>query len=144
MTLARKVTDEQIIQALLECDTQQASAKKLGITPQTIVNRMKNAEFIAKYNNAQNEILRGTTRKLSNASGKSADLLIKTMNDKNVNLLVRISIAKDILRLGRDFVCIDELQRRISEIEYNAMLKEQESTQDDEPERQYKMFNVSN
>lgn len=142
--MARKVTDEQIIQALLECDTQQASAKKLGITPQTIVNRMKNAEFIAKYNNAQNEILRGTTRKLSNASGKSADLLIKTMNDKNVNLLVRISIAKDILRLGRDFVCIDELQRRISEIEYNAMLKEQESTQDDEPERQYKMFNVSN
>ncbi len=138
--MARKVSDEQIIQALLECDTQAEAAKRLGITPQTIVNRMKGADFIAKYHNTQNELLRATTRKLANASGKSADLLIKTMNDTNVDLLVRIGIAKDILRLQRDFVSMDELQRRISQIEYDFIAKQEETEQPQADNTQYKTF----
>ena len=132
--MASKVTDAQLIKALLECDTQQEAAERLGITPQTVINRMKKAEFIAKYHDTQNELLRATTRKLSNASGKSADLLIKTMNNENVDLYTRISIAKDILRLQRDFVSMDELQRRISLIESEQSKQEQEN----EEQQKYK------
>lgn len=138
--MSRKVTDAQIIKALLECDTQQKAAESLGITPQTIINRMKNADFIAKYHNSQNELLRATTRKLANASGKSADLLIKTMDNPEIDIMIRISIAKDILRLQRDFVSMDELQRRISKIEYDYTAKEQESKETSDNEPHYRSF----
>lgn len=138
--MARKISDAVLIKALLECDTQQNAADRLGITPQTIINRMKNAEFVAKYHEAQNELLRSTTRKLANASGKSADLLIRTMENPEIDIMIRINIAKDILRLQRDFVSVDELQRRISRIEYDCMTKEQTNNGTDEVEPKYKMI----
>jgi predicted transcriptional regulator len=81
INLSKKISDARLIKTLLESGTQQAAAEKLGITPQTIINRMKNPALVEMYHNAQNELLRATTRKLANASGKSADLLISTMND---------------------------------------------------------------
>lgn len=136
--MAKKYTDAQIIAVLLECDTQQKAAERLGITPQTIINRMKNAGFVAKYHEAQNELLRATTRKLANASGMSADLLIKTMNDEKIDIMVRIGIAKDILRLQRDFVSMDELQRRLTQLEYEY--SKEEKKQQGQEETHYRMF----
>lgn len=127
----KKISDEKIIQALLEHETQAAAAKALGITPQTIVNRMKKPSFVAKYHNTQNEILRSVTRKLANASGKSADLLIKTLEDEEAPIVLRLNLAKDILRMSRDFITIDELQRRLSQLEYEQIAQpvDNESTQ---------------
>ena len=124
--MSRKITDEQIIEALLMCDTQAEAAKKLGITEQTICKRWKNAEFTQKYHAVQNELLRATTRKLSRATGRSADLLIKTLNDEEAPLVLRLNLAKDILRMSRDYISIDELQRRISIIEYNDQVQADE------------------
>lgn len=127
----KKVSDEKIIQALLEHETQAAAAKALGITPQTIVNRMKKPSFVQKYHNVQNEILRSVTRKLANASGKSADLLIRTLDDEEAPIVLRLGLAKDILRMSRDFITIDELQRRISQLEVEQLSQpiESDSTQ---------------
>ena len=116
--MARKVSDEAIIKALLENDTQVDAAKSLKITPQTIINRMKKPDFVRKYHDTQNELLRSTTRKIANASNDSINLLINTMNDEDVNIYCRTSIAREILRLSRDFIKIDELQRRLTQIEY--------------------------
>ena len=127
----KKISDEKIIQALLEHETQAAAAKALGITPQTIVNRMKKPSFVAKYHNTQNEILRSVTRKLANASGKSADLLIRTLEDEEAPIVLRLGLAKDILRMSRDFIAVDELSRRLSQLEYEQIAQpvDNESTQ---------------
>ena len=127
----KKISDEKIIQALLEHETQAAAAKALGITPQTIVNRMKKPSFVAKYHNTQNEILRSVTRKLANASGMSADLLIRTLEDEEAPIVLRLGLAKDILRMSRDFIAVDELSRRLSQLEYEQIAQpvDNESTQ---------------
>ena len=117
----KKISDEKIIEALLKHDTQAAAAKALGITPQTIVNRMKKPSFVAKYHSTQNEILRSVTRKLANASGKSADLLIRTLEDEEAPLVLRLGLAKDILKMSRDYISVDELQRRISQLEVDQL-----------------------
>lgn len=123
----KKVTDEVIIRALLENETQAAAAKSIGITPQTIINRMKKPSFVQKYHDTQNEILRATTRKLSNACGKSAELMINTLKDEDMPIVLRLNIAKDILRMSRDFITVDELQRRLSQLEYEQLTQTEDS-----------------
>ena len=115
--MAKKVSDERIIKALLENESQQKAAKSIGITIQTIITRMKNPEFIDKYHSAQNELLRATTRKLANASCECVDLLIEKMRDENTSDRLRVEIAYKILNLQRDYTTIDEIQRRITAIE---------------------------
>lgn len=127
--MAKKVTDTQIIDALLQCHTQQEAAIHLSISPQTIVNRMKKPEFVQRYHEAQNEILRSTTRKLSSGSEYAAGLLIDTMQDTDESINIRIATAKDVLKLARDFNTLDELQRRLSLIEQR--IEEAELEQDD-------------
>ena len=115
--MPRKISDTALIAALLECDTQKEAAKRLHVSPQAVCARMKDSTFLEAYNKAQRELLRETTRKLANASAQSAELLIKTMKDEAIELSVRLGIARDILRLSRDFTALDELTRRVEQIE---------------------------
>ena len=97
--MPKRIPDTKIIEALLTHDTQESAARSLGIAPQTIINRLKKASFTAKYHDVQNELLRATTRKLANASGKSAELLIDTMLNPEIELNTRLAVARDILRM---------------------------------------------
>lgn len=124
--MSKKIADSVIISALLRCGTQEEAAKSLGVTPQTIVNRMKNPDFIQKYHEAQNEILRGTTRKISNANSQSIDLLLDVLNDPEQNIRLRVSVANDILRLSRDFTMMDEALRRLTILEKRERASEEE------------------
>ena len=136
--MSRKITDAEIITALLQCETQQEAAKDLGITPQTITARLKNPTFIEKYHNQQNEILRAVTRKLAGESKASADLLIRARDDPDVNINTRIAIAKDILKMTRDFVSLDEIQRRISLLEKE--LQQSGKKEDSSSNYDYRIF----
>ncbi len=115
--MSKKIADSVIISALLRCGTQEEAAKSIGISPQTIVNRMKKPDFMKQYHEAQNELLRGTTRRLANANAQSIDLLIDVLNDPEQNVRVRVGVANDILRLSRDFTMLDEIQRRLTVLE---------------------------
>lgn len=133
------ITNAQIIKALLENGSQQKAARSLGITEQTIINRMKKTEFQALYQEAQHELLRVATRKLSNASSESVDLLLEKMRDEDVSDRIRIDIAKEILHLQRNYIMLDDLIMRVAELEnnqYSTESKEQKQTEI----QQYKRF----
>lgn len=138
--MSRKVTDAEIITALLRCDTQQEAAKELGITPQTVTARMKNPEFVEQYHNQQNEILRAVTRTLAAESKASADFLIRVRDDPGVNTNVRISVARDILKMARDFVSLDEIQRRVSLLEKEFQQSDKEVDCSSDADNLYRTF----
>ena len=54
-------------------------------------------------------------------------MLIKTLNDEEAPLVLRLNLAKDILRMSRDYISLDELARRISIIEYNDQVQADEN-----------------
>lgn len=137
--MGKKVSDEELISALLLHGTQKEAAEALGITEQTISGRKKNPHFVHLYNDCQAEIIHAATQKLANAASASADLLVSTRDNPEADLFLRTNIAKDILRLARDYVAIDELQRRLSLLESNAL---DGADTDENDSYQYRTFNI--
>ena len=137
--MGKKITDEELITALLLHSTQKEAAEALGITEQTITTRKKSSSFVRLYNECQQEIIHSATQKLANAAAASADLLIATRDNPDADIFLRTNIAKDILRLARDYVAVDELQRRLSLIENGA---QNEIDSLDGRTESYRTFNI--
>lgn len=113
----KKLTDEIIIQTLLTTTSKQECANVLGITPQTISRKFRDKEFVKKYNEAQSDILQHIVRRLSGSTDTALDLLIQSVSDSSIPISLRLQSAKDILRMNREYIEIDDLARRISLLE---------------------------
>lgn len=113
----KKLTDEIIIQTLLTTTSKQECADVLGITPQTISRKFRDKEFVKKYNEAQSDILQHIVRRLSGSTDTALDLLIQSVSDSSIPISLRLQSAKDILRMNREYIEIDDLARRISLLE---------------------------
>ena len=113
----KKLTDEIIIQTLLTTTSKQECANVLGITPQTISRKFRDKEFVKKYNEAQSDILQHIVRRLSGSTDTALDLLIQSVSDTSIPISLRLQSAKDILRMNREYIEIDDLARRISLLE---------------------------
>ena len=109
----KKLTDEIIIQTLLTTTSKQECANVLGITPQTISRKFRDKEFVKKYNEAQSDILQHIVRRLSGSTDTALDLLIQSVSDSSIPISLRLQSAKDILRMNREYIEIDDLARRI-------------------------------
>lgn len=109
----KKLTDEIIIQTLLTTTSKQECADVLGITPQTISRKFRDKEFVRKYNEAQSDILQHIVRRLSGSTDTALDLLIQSVSDTSIPISLRLQSAKDILRMNREYIEIDDLARRI-------------------------------
>ena len=109
----KKLTDEIIIQTLLTTTSKQECANVLGITPQTISRKFRDKEFVKKYNEAQSDILQHIVRRLSGSTDTALDLLIQSVSDTSIPISLRLQSAKDILRMNREYIEIDDLARRI-------------------------------
>lgn len=117
MATRKKLSDETIITTLLTTSSKQECADVLGITPQTISARFHDPEFLKKYNDAQSEVLRSVVVRLSGATDTALDLLIASITDSDIPISLRLQSAKDVLRMQKDYLEVEELARRISVLE---------------------------
>ena len=113
----QKISDELIIQTLLTTKSKQECADVLGISPQTISRKFHSPEFLRKYNDAQNDVLRGVVVKLGEACDNAIALLISSITDKSIPISLRLQSAKDVLRMHKEYIEVEELARRISILE---------------------------
>lgn len=113
----QKISDELIIQTLLTTKSKQECADVLGISPQTISRKFHSPEFLRKYNDAQNDVLRGVVVKLGKACDDAIALLISSITDKSIPISLRLQSAKDVLRMHKEYIEVEELARRISILE---------------------------
>ena len=113
----QKISDELIIQTLLTTKSKQECADVLGISPQTISRKFHSPEFVRKYNDAQNDVLRGVVVKLGEACDNAIALLISSITDKSIPISLRLQSAKDVLRMHKEYIEVEELARRISILE---------------------------
>lgn len=121
MATKKVLSDELIITTLLTTNSKQECANVLGITPQTISKKFRNQKFVDKYHQAQSDILRNVVNRLSGATDKAMDILIKSLEDEEVPISLRLQTAKDILRMNREYIETDELSNRISLLEANIL-----------------------
>ncbi len=120
----KAVSDEQIISALLSLGTVQDAAESLQITPRTIYDRRRNADFQAAYMDAKNEIIRKAVYEINRRLSEAVDTVTAIMSDQNVNAATRLQAAQTILNNAQKFserLSRDELNSRTIKDPFDIM-----------------------
>ena len=116
--MARKrLTDEAIVAALIECGSIKAAAASLQCTPRTLYDRMKKPEFKELYTQAKADILKTVTAQLQGEFSNSVKTLAKIRDDEEAPKQTRANCATSILQYGARFTEATDILERLEAIE---------------------------
>ncbi len=95
--MARAISDEQIISAILSNSTFEAAAQACGISTRAIRERMKDPDFRADYMAAKDDILRQTVSRLNDHLTAAVDVVAEIMENKENNPATRLQAAQTVI-----------------------------------------------
>ncbi len=108
---------ERAVAALLTKPTIRAAARECGVSSRTLQRVMKQPEFESAYRDARRALVREATAKLTANSGRAADILRKVFDDRRATPGARVAAATQTIRLTLEGYELEELERRISDLE---------------------------
>lgn len=112
----KNISNETMIEALIQFGTVREAAENLGCKVRTIYNRMNNdPEFIEEFNAAKKDITRKAVASFNNKISLAIDEIFSIMTDKSVNAAIRLQAAQTILNNAGKFA--DRLEKVDAAIE---------------------------
>lgn len=118
------VSNEQIVAALISCNTRQAAADSLGMGITTLYERLRDNSLQALLNEAQGQIVSGATSSLQARLEAAVSTIAEVMTDKDNAPQVRLNAADCLLRnclryteQSQILTRLDELERRLTDAE---------------------------
>ena len=113
----KKVTDNDIMTALLCNGSPTAAARELGISHTTVIKRTRNPKFMAKFKECQDILLQSAVSTMKVRLSESLDTLSRIMKNPDAPYSVRVSAADSMLRHCRGYIETSEIAQRIKELE---------------------------
>ncbi len=113
--MRKKVTDEQILSAILISPSATEAAKQLKITKQTLCYRLKKGGLQEKLNRIRQDILDTTLTNLLNNSSKAANTLSELLESENE--MTKLTAAKTILAFCERFIDKKDILNRLETLE---------------------------
>lgn len=113
--IANKITDLQIIQAILSTDTQKQASEKLNITQATLSRRLKNPKLKAELSKYRLEIIDKTSTELIKSNIIATEKLTELLASDSE--LTRYNASTKILQLSRDYVMLSDIATRLEALE---------------------------
>ena len=107
--MAKAISNEQIIAALLQNGTIKEAAAAVGASPRTIYDRMRGFEFQSEYREAKAGIVRRAVFSINQRLSAAIDAVTEIMNDTSTNPAVRLQAAQVIINNAGKFA--DRLNR---------------------------------
>ena len=112
-----KVSDERLIETLLETGSVRATAQKVKLTPSAVYKRLREPVFRERYEQAQDGIISAVAGSLTQALDGAVETLA-TICANPINAPgLRISAADSLLRHGLKYVEASNILRRLAELE---------------------------
>ena len=119
-----RVTDNQLISALLSSATIKQASESVGLSEQSVYSRLRKPDFRTKLQNARNDQFQVISSKLEDANFKALDTLINILDDSEVSAGIKVKASQTLLDLSlKNREQIDVISR-IENLE--EMLKSQE------------------
>lgn len=119
-----RVTDNQLISALLSCPTIKQASESVGLSEQSVYSRLRKPDFRAQLQNARDNQFQVISSKLEDANFKALDTLICILDDSEVSAGIKVKASQTLLDLSlKNREQIDVISR-IENLE--EMLKSQE------------------
>lgn len=110
-----KVTDEQIIAALLSKGSVKAAAADVGLSERSIYDRMNTREFKVLYRETRADIVRATVATINGKLEEALETVSAIMSNEEVNPATRLQAAQTIINTAAKFS--DHLDRSESKVE---------------------------
>lgn len=101
--MAKTISDEVIISALMSNGTIKAAAAAVGVTERTIYDRMSSGDFKALYKSAKADVVRKAIFELNNQIGAAVETVVSIMQDEEINPAIRLQAAQTILNNANKF-----------------------------------------
>lgn len=119
-----RVTDNQLISALLTCPTIKLASNEVGLSEQAVYSRLRKLDFRKKLQNARDNQFQVISSKLEDANFRALDTLINILDDKEVGGGIKVRAAQTLLDLSLKNREQADILTRIQNLE--EMLKSQE------------------
>jgi phage terminase small subunit len=116
---------ERAISALLQAESIREAAKEAGIAEATLHRWLKDDSFKEAYRMAKHEVVNHAICQVQRSTGKAVKALVEITEDKESPASARVSAAKTILETSIKAIELEDLERRISELE--KLIKERNS-----------------
>ena len=107
----KKISDEEILAALMKYGTIRDASKATGAAERTIYDRMHEREFKAMYKAARADVLRGAVSSLNGRVTKAIETIEKIMDDDEAPHAIKLQAANTIL------ANVEKFATRLSEVE---------------------------
>lgn len=119
-----RVTDNQLISALLSSATIKQASDEVGLSEQAVYSRLRKVDFRTKLQNARNDQFQVISSKLEDANFKALNTLVSILDDSEVSAGIKVRASQTLLDLSlKNREQIDVISR-IENLE--EMLKSQE------------------
>jgi hypothetical protein len=112
----------QAIAALLCSPTIAAAADKSGVSERTLLRWLADPDFTAEYTAAKQALLEGAVNRLRASAMEFVTTLHAVAVDLTAPPASRATAARSGLEILVKFVTLEELERRLTELERNAAL----------------------
>ena len=101
--MAKTVSDEVIVAALMSNGTVKDAAAAVGLSERTIYERMTYGDFQELYKSVKADIVRKAVFQLNKQIGSAVETVTEIMTDKSINPAIRLQAAQTILTNANRF-----------------------------------------
>lgn len=111
------MNDEKIISALLSNPTVKEAAASIGTTPQTIYNRLRDADFKSNYAEARQQVLEENCYRLQSYIADAVEQIHTVVTDPDEKSQIRLNAADALLRHCYRLTELTDVITRIEKLE---------------------------
>lgn len=114
---AQRVSDEKMILAILSNKDLLTASKTLGISVQSIYNRLRKPEFRQKLRKEREDKFEVANSKLTDSMGKAISTLVEILEDASISAGVRIRASQILLDITLKVTEQTDIIQRLDSLE---------------------------
>lgn len=113
---SQRITDEQVITALLKTSSKTEAAELLGITRRQLGLRISKPQFKEQYDKERHEFIDIATAQLQSYMSEAIKTLVNIMRNDDVAEQVRVNAANNLLNHCSKFTEVNDTIKGIEEL----------------------------
>ncbi len=114
---AQRISDEKMILAIMSNKDLLTASKTLGISVQSIYNRLRKPEFRQRLQQERQGKFEVANSKLTDSMGKAISTLVEILEDTNISAGVRIRAAQILLDITLKVTEQTDIIQRLDSLE---------------------------
>ena len=112
--MGKHITDEELLNAIMSTGTQKEASELLGISEQTVCNRIQKESFKTLLFTYRRDLFDVTSNRIVSSSKKALETLVALLDSDSE--MVRYNTATKILSLGQQYVASQDILKRIDNV----------------------------